>query len=362
MVPVARGFRPSTRTTTTRSSRGGLSLPNARGVVRQQATRGADRTGMAAAGPRPSGPARAACRGLHAARDRKDHEHRDGGAEHAASSCPPEPDALPAARAGAVIRSTHGGHRVNCQDISHLLDANAPEALTRAQRATIDRHLASCPVCSEDWANLREIAALPVPAMSSALRGRIAAALSAQIARPPRRAFRPFFVGGLVLAGAALAAALALRFAGRGLESAPVPGAVSRAAVSAMPKVAEAAVPESATVSGQSSKGLAAAVKGWLPQWRTPRRRRAMRRSRRWRAPTWIRTASLSSRDRRRRLTRRPARWAERCHDALVGELRALGGVKVVIDAAVYTSQSYGDTLTLPERDRTSRAALVLAG
>jgi HEAT repeat protein len=121
---------------------------------------------------------------------------------------------------------------VNCKDINYLLDAHAPEEMTRAQRDAVDQHLASCPSCSEDWANVREVAALPVPAMSAGLHARIAAGLPAQVVAP-RRAFRPFLVGGLLLAGAALAAGIALQSARHNAET--LPGIADSSAETAAP-------------------------------------------------------------------------------------------------------------------------------
>lgn len=109
---------------------------------------------------------------------------------------------------------------MKCQDVSRLLDSSLPGSLDRARHAAIEAHLATCPACREDWANWRDIAALAVPAMPGTLRTRIAAVLPAQRRRPARPSLRPIVVTGLLLAGAALAATLAWRFAERGADPA----------------------------------------------------------------------------------------------------------------------------------------------
>ena len=111
---------------------------------------------------------------------------------------------------------------MNCRECNLILDTQAPEGLTSAQRAAVDAHLASCEDCRADWANWQVVAALAIPPTPPELRARIAGLLPATAARSASAARgrgRVFVVGGLLLAGAALAAVLALQFAG---ESGPV--------------------------------------------------------------------------------------------------------------------------------------------
>jgi hypothetical protein len=207
---------------------------------------------------------------------------------------------------------------VNCQQINHLLDAHAAEELTRAQRETVDRHLASCPACSEDWAHLREITALPVPAMSGALRGRIAAALAAQHAVSARRAFRPFLVGGLLLGGAVLAAAFALQFAHHDpqplpavADSSPVAGHVLPEEPGSAQILPPMAAIDSAVV-GKADKPARATENGPLDQHGIVVLKR----------PDAVADASALA-------------TLTRCHDAMVRQLRAVTGLDVIADAAV---------------------------
>jgi hypothetical protein len=103
---------------------------------------------------------------------------------------------------------------MNCREINFILDTHATEALTSAQRAAVDGHLASCEDCRADWANWHGVAALAIPPTPPELRTRVAAMMPAVVSRSGSAARRPgrgFLIGGLLLAGAALAAALALR-------------------------------------------------------------------------------------------------------------------------------------------------------
>ena len=100
---------------------------------------------------------------------------------------------------------------MNCREMNLALDRDAPDALTSARRESIDRHLESCQTCSEEWANWRAIAALSVPATPPGLRSRIATVLSRQSEARPRRSRRSVVIGGFLVAGAALAATLSLR-------------------------------------------------------------------------------------------------------------------------------------------------------
>lgn len=107
---------------------------------------------------------------------------------------------------------------MKCLEVSLLLDSSLPGSLGRAQHDAIEAHLSTCVACREDWANWREISALAVPAMPEGLRARIAAVLPAQRRAASRTALRPLLAGGVLLAGAALATTLALRFARQNTE------------------------------------------------------------------------------------------------------------------------------------------------
>lgn len=226
---------------------------------------------------------------------------------------------------------------MNCQDITHLFDASSAE-LSRAQREAVDRHIASCPDCREEWASWREIAALPVPATPAGLRSRIATALAAQ-ARPPRRVFRPFVVGGIVLAGAAFAAAIYLQLTRGGVEPAaviaasPEPAAITpEVAVTSpvSPTLSAPVAEEPASARGSDAKPAASSVA------LNPRRVVALMR------PEAVADASAIA-------------LTQQCYDALVAELRTLGGVEVLTAPAgptVRTGSYSSNPLLLPEPDR----------
>ncbi|MEO6080261.1 MAG: HEAT repeat domain-containing protein [Steroidobacteraceae bacterium] len=200
---------------------------------------------------------------------------------------------------------------MNCQDINQLFDANA-EDLPRAQRDVIDRHLASCHACSEDWANWREIASVSIPATPVALRARIAAALPVQRDVPARRAFRPFVVGGLLLVGAALAASVALK-----LAQPPAAPALAQS----LPPTAPAG-----RGGGESAISRPSAVPG-LP------------------AESSTKDAGVEVPMDAHRIVvlKRPETAADalaiaiatQCHDAIVRRLRGVAGLKVTADSAV---------------------------
>lgn len=221
---------------------------------------------------------------------------------------------------------------MNCQEMNHLLDANTPEALTTRQHEAIGRHLATCAACSEDWANWHEMAALAVPATPPDLRARIAAALPAQVAAPARRAFRPYVIGGVLLAGAALAAAIGLQLAGRDARSASLavaqtlPAAPAPAVVETLAATPDGESPASAT----AAKGDAATP---VPADKAldPHRILVLK----------VREASADVGD---------IALMERCHDGIVRELRALGGVGVVTDPAWYRFASFEEQIRLSER------------
>jgi hypothetical protein len=230
---------------------------------------------------------------------------------------------------------------VNCQETSHLLDATARDALTLMQCEAIDRHLASCPACRADWTNWGEIVDLPVPPTPATLRGRIMAALPAQRAAPARRAFRPYVVGGVLLVGMGLAAALTLHFSGR----AEPPAARAVLAEKGLPPSAPAAVtgfPAQGTVPEVATQATAKeAAKAVEPVDKPldPHSIVVLKRPEATADPQAIALAG-------------------RCQDSLVSELRTFKGLKVLTADAVYTTSSFEELIQLTERDRRIARAL----
>ena len=103
---------------------------------------------------------------------------------------------------------------MNCHEMNFVLDTHTPAALTPSQRAAIDSHYSSCRSCREEWANWRDISALPIPATPPELGARIAAMLPAHGARNATIAGRPrraFVISSLLVAGAAVATTLVLQ-------------------------------------------------------------------------------------------------------------------------------------------------------
>ncbi|MEO8315382.1 MAG: HEAT repeat domain-containing protein [Pseudomonadota bacterium] len=200
---------------------------------------------------------------------------------------------------------------MNCQDLNHLLDATT-EDLTPAQRESIDRHLNSCPSCSEDWANWREMGAMPIPATPAALHGRIAAALRARFATP-ERPFRPFLIGTLLLVGAVAVAAVVLQYAQR--DAGPVVASAEFPAAPAVPGVEEPALQLPAAADKPPELLPATAVVAAdIPL--DPHTVVVVRRPE---AAADARTIML----------------AGRCHDAILNQLRAIKGLHILADAAV---------------------------
>jgi HEAT repeat protein len=201
---------------------------------------------------------------------------------------------------------------MNCQEVNQLLDADDFETLSRLQRDSVGSHLASCAACSEDWANLREISALPVPATPVALRGRIAAALHARKVMPRHR---PFVVGSLLLVGLAAAAAVAVKLAQQEQEN------VTEAVVlSEEPAVA--AIPDSAP-------GPVAPAEAPLPSKTEVSEVTTARLSLDPHAIVVLLRPEAAADD-------REIATAAKCRDAAVRHLRAVPGLNVIADAAVF--------------------------
>jgi hypothetical protein len=96
---------------------------------------------------------------------------------------------------------------VNCQEFSRLNTGDAPHRIDVEVSAAMDEHIQQCSTCRAEWESLREIDALEIPPMPGELGNRIFDAL-ALTQRSPRRHFRPFVIGGVVLGALAAAAAM----------------------------------------------------------------------------------------------------------------------------------------------------------
>jgi len=99
---------------------------------------------------------------------------------------------------------------MNCRNLNSVLDSQALEELSFAQKLDIELHFASCRECREAWAIYSEIVAAPIPDTPRDLRRRIAAALDEQEPGDVVRARRSIITGGALVVGAALATTLTL--------------------------------------------------------------------------------------------------------------------------------------------------------
>jgi hypothetical protein len=201
---------------------------------------------------------------------------------------------------------------MNCHDINHLLDANAAEDLSRTQREAIDMHFATCRACGEDWANWREIAALPIPALSDTLRGRIAASLSAQRKAPGRRASRPFVIGSIFIVGVVVAAIIAVQLVRSDSRPVPAADASSPAVVDAAPDGEDSALSRLPAIPASGSLPAKADTPVDVPV--DPRNIVVLKRP----------EAAADG---------QAIALAAQCHDAIVRQLRTVPGLKVMADA-----------------------------
>lgn len=104
---------------------------------------------------------------------------------------------------------------MNCQEINFLLDAESLEELSIERQQATEQHLASCAACHDAWEAYREVSVLQIPETPRGLHSRIMAA----IAPTEKHAIpRSMILGGVLAVGAALAAAVAFRFGGSGVE------------------------------------------------------------------------------------------------------------------------------------------------
>src|SRR5690606_2522452 len=102
--------------------------------------------------PRPFGVTR---RRLLVAGDRRDHRAASRSTSAAALSRSLESRAAVARGAGRTSRIRRGDAEMNCRNLNSVLDSQALEELSFAQRRDIERHLASCRECREAWAIYR---------------------------------------------------------------------------------------------------------------------------------------------------------------------------------------------------------------
>jgi TonB family protein len=126
---------------------------------------------------------------------------------------------------------------MNCTDVAAILDEHALGRLSAADRCALDEHVVSCESCALAWNAQHALLALPPPATPPNLLGRVLRAVSSRPAQAARRArMRIVLVGAVLAAGAALAAATAVRLLERSSEpvvrSDPTSGTSSPAAPS----------------------------------------------------------------------------------------------------------------------------------
>jgi HEAT repeat protein len=107
---------------------------------------------------------------------------------------------------------------MNCQEINILLDAHSLEELSVEKQETVEQHLTSCTACHDAWEAYQEVSVLEIPETPRGMHSRVMAAIA------PTKKYaipRSMILGGVLAVGAALAAAVAFRFGGSGVENAP---------------------------------------------------------------------------------------------------------------------------------------------
>jgi hypothetical protein len=215
---------------------------------------------------------------------------------------------------------------VNCQEANLLFDAD-PQRLSPTQREAIQRHADTCAACGAELADWEALLMSPVPATPASLWPRIMAALP--VPRAPRGAVRPLVIGGVLLAGLALAGT----WAEWGRRDA-VPDSTATLAVPV------AAAP--ADVDGADGS-----VKGTVPeQTALPG------------AVDGISTPAIALDPHRVLVLKRPEvaadsralALAEQCHDLIVRELRSFRGLSLVVDAGA-PEKAATRLVGIPERD-----------
>jgi hypothetical protein len=219
---------------------------------------------------------------------------------------------------------------MNCRECNLILDTQAPEGLTSAQRAAVDAHLASCEDCRADLANWRSVAALSIPPTAPELRSRIAALLPATAARSAAAARgrgRVFVVGGLLVGGVALAAMLALQLAGESQPAVdPVVSQSAPTAGEAQPvteSVTSSAEPEATARETSPTPGVNAEAGATFQGGLDPRSVVVLARP----------EAAAGAVERVE---------GAKCHDAIVEQLRAIVGLNVIAGPRVSSFDSAG--------------------
>jgi hypothetical protein len=94
---------------------------------------------------------------------------------------------------------------MNCHDISHILDERGTAALSTAERADFDAHIARCAECAgQSRASERLLSfRTDVPPLPAALQDRARQLEDLRSAKAPAsRSRRPLLIGGLLLIGA----------------------------------------------------------------------------------------------------------------------------------------------------------------
>jgi TonB family protein len=98
---------------------------------------------------------------------------------------------------------------MNCKELAAILDQHRAARLTPTERCAVDEHVAGCADCAAAWHADIALRGLPIPAAPASLGQRVQTEIAAIAVRPamqPRRARSPWLIGGLAVAGAALAA------------------------------------------------------------------------------------------------------------------------------------------------------------
>jgi TonB family protein len=140
---------------------------------------------------------------------------------------------------------------MNCTDVSAILDDHALSRLSAADRCALDEHVANCEPCAFGWQAQSALLAMPVPSTAPArLLDRVLRAVITQAAVPRHRVrTRVVVVGTVLAAGAALAAATAVKM----LEPSSRPIAVPAVPIGARVNDTSVTSPESLVNPGASA-------------------------------------------------------------------------------------------------------------
>ncbi|HET8696871.1 MAG TPA: energy transducer TonB, partial [Gammaproteobacteria bacterium] len=103
---------------------------------------------------------------------------------------------------------------MRCKQVAAILDERSRLNLAAADRAAVDAHLACCGDCAAAWGADEALAAAPIPQTPRDLLPRaLQASLAGSRTPPRRRGTRRALGAALLVAGAALAAAAAIKWA-----------------------------------------------------------------------------------------------------------------------------------------------------